>query len=197
MKKIVALVAVLAMVSVAGASEQVWFTSPGASVQGAPGVSMTLPSAGSYTVQVWLSATDLIYGYDIGLKSTAANAGSNGGFPGNGASGWLMPFSSVGTGMQLFHLGQYGFSTWTGGPVNVATFTLTAVANSEIIGGSHEDGYGWSDDQGNAVAAQYGAFWNADGNPGSWANGPAITVLPEPATLVLLGLGAVALLRRR
>jgi len=78
MRKIVAVLAVLALASTASAVDQVWFVASGGPVvqQGAPGVSTILGAPGIYTIDVYLSAPDpepyTLMGFDIGLKGPSS-----------------------------------------------------------------------------------------------------------------------------
>lgn len=195
MRTIVALLAVLAMVSVAGAAEQVWFVAsgPGVQVQGAPGVSTVL-LPGTYGIDVYVGATDSLYGFDIALVGPGAASGlTTTNIP---ATGWITDFAVAGPGPNLLHVGQSSLALPWSGTALVNHFELVAV-EGDIIGGTAADGYGWGDATGGMPPVQFGAYWISESAPDMWANGPAIQVLPEPTTLVLLGLGLVGLLRRR
>jgi len=194
--RLVALIAVLALVSTAGATEQVWFQAAGATVQGAPGVTLVLPQGGTYTVDMYLQAPGSLTGFDIALQGAAT--GSALVQYGCGAAGWATDFATVGTSPVVWYA-QSGASFWTSAtPVKLATFTLTIGNNVGLVGGASADGQGWGSSSGAEPPIQFGAYFNAGGDPDSWASGPAIqTLVPEPTTLVLFGLGLVGLLRRR
>lgn len=197
MRTIVALLAVLAMVSVAGAAEQVWFVAsgPGIVTQGAPGVSTVL-LPGTYGIDVYVGATDSLYGFDIALAGVAGDVASGLTTTPIPATGWLTDFAVAGAGASLLHVGQSSLGAPWSGTALVNHFELVAV-QGDIIAGTDPNGYGWGDATGGMPPVQFGSFWISDSSPGMWTTGPAIQVLPEPTTLVLLGLGLVGLLRRR
>ena len=70
--RLVALIAVLALVSVAPAAEQAWFTLAGAGPAGA-GSALVLPTGGTYTLDVYINAVDNV-GFDIVLQGPGAAA---------------------------------------------------------------------------------------------------------------------------
>lgn len=207
MRVLAATLALLAMVSVAGAAEQVWFTSPGASIQGAPGVTMVLPNAGSYAVSAWVGSADpsQLWAFEGGLMGPATASALTAYLP--GPAGWTVDLSYAGPPQvgppnpgMFFRVAESSLgSPWGPGTYKFADFTIDVSANTGLIGGvPWSAGNGWATGNGETPPVQFGAYWIASsGSDGAWANGPAIEVLPEPGSLLLLGLGLVGLLRRR
>lgn len=208
MRKLVAVIAVLALVSVAGAAEQVWFvaTGPGITQNGAPGVSTNIAvpgGAGSWNIDVYMASEAVlggVVGYDIYLSGGSTAQGSAPVW--SGPAGWTIMQHTVGAGASLLGDAEINFGgvgLVTAG-LKVASFTLATTGPTSIIAGSNYSGWGFQDfDETNPVPfVAFGANAPVEGSGGIWAPNAVINIaIPEPATLVLLGLGLVGLLRRR
>lgn len=210
MRFLVAMLAVLALVSVANAEYQVWFqatSGPTPTVQGAPGVTLELPSAGAYTIEAHVSTGALdspLWGFEAALKGAGTSVGSGltTAVPpsGQGATSWSVQGSYIGAGAGLFDVAEGSMGTaWNSGNQLVfATFLLTAGAPDQLLAGVPAGPNGWASDEGEVGPIMFGGYSIPLGNPEDvWTSGPAIKILPEPGTLMLLGLGLVGLLRRR
>lgn len=208
MRKLVAVIAVLALASVAGAAEQVWFvaTGPGVTTQGAPGISTDIAvpgGVGSWNIDVYMASEPVlggVVGYDIYLAGDSTATASSPVW--SGPAGWTVMQHVVGAGASLFGDAEINFAgvgLVTPG-LKVASFTLTTTGPGSIIAGSNWSGWGFQDfDELNPVPfVAFGANAPVEGTGGIWAPNPVINIaIPEPATLVLLGLGLVGLIRRR
>lgn len=189
----VALVAGLAAASVASAQTPVWFTSPSGTNQG-PGMALMLPGPGTYTVTA-MARANALEGYSIDLfrYSEAGISASNHSYL---IAGWEVNDTIVPTGGDLL-LGAVGQARIFAAPVSgdIPLFRFDLTVDPGASGGVYA-GIGF------AAFAPFQQVAFGPNNPidGSDANAvaaDAVIVIPEPATLTLLGLGAVVMLRRR
>jgi len=198
MRLVVALIAVLAMVSTASATNDVWFVN---GANGAEGTTLNLAAPGTYTIGVWMKTTETCWGFEAALRGAGQSAtGLTVTAPsGGGVSGWAVSASVAGSGNGLLDAACQSTGTAYTGSYQFATFTLTAVAG-DIYGGVPTGTNGWYTEESGyplVTMGPTGATVVSDGLADSFATLPAIHVAPEPATLVLLGFGLVGLLRRR
>jgi hypothetical protein len=166
------------------------------------------PSGGdsTWTVVAHITTDEALAAYDIGLTT------SDSGLSGSGAAGVASPFGGGfdalnNTAPYLARGAQFDFLNPDDniGDLSVFSFTLTLSgdAGGEVRNiGSAVDAAsgGWADLNFGFGAITYGGNPTViPGEPGSASAGPVITInsIPEPATLSLLGLGVITLIRRR
>lgn len=220
MKKIASMLVALAMAagaSVAQAADNAWFTLQG----GGPDVTVISQGPGQALViekQPGPGTTTLTIGYNVssaggplGGYAYALNAQSQGqtalfSNPQNVGAGFSAPFPGP-TGETLVY--GAGSPAGTGAPGLVSTFTLVInklgpLGETNIFGDfgptaqAYASGYAWYGRVGpNPVT--YGLPNYADDVGPGWGPLPVITIrnIPEPASIALLGVGALALIRRR
>jgi hypothetical protein len=218
---LLAMVLIAAVTSTASAVDSAWFQvnslNCGVVVDQGPGRTLVIDKTGCTDVLIvnvgfWAtSQNDTMAGYAIDLDGNPADAApyfaSNlvhtGGFPNTGgaagpapnlitnANGLDLNGQAVGAGRQLF---QFDLSLLKvpgqAGPVNIfGDYGLGAMAYSS--------GYAWY----GTVGANGPSYGIPGYNPGGFGSLPVIsiiqTVVPEPATMALLGIGAICMLRRR
>ena len=202
MKKLLALVLVAALATTASAANQVWFTSGGL---GGPGqvLELTYPTGGTYSIPVeaWYRTDEgpmNNFGFDLGPDApfTFAWGGYNIVMDTLGVVG--------GTPNQL--TGMYGWNLTTfplpAGTYQLFNFVLnvtlpdnaTAVLDNGVINVGE-----FADLDGNYLDVLFGAGPTVVGEIETPIHSAmiSVTTLPEPATLALLAIGALALIRRR
>ncbi len=226
MKKIatlVAAVALLAASSVATAADNAWFTlegGPGTVVTSGPGNTLIVEkdAGSSATLRIgynFNSSFGPMASWSIALN-TAGDLGATSSF-GNGANGGLSGYTvntgTLANGSSSFNVGQVSTNNPANGTTGLAyLFDLTVSAGPLGSGASvtgdfggaeqaYSSGFYWYGFVGaNPISyGRTGGYTGAvDVTPG-WGSLPVIIVrnVPEPATIALLGLGALALIRRR
>ena len=216
MRIVVALLAVLAMSTVASANVQVWFdvspVSGNVVVNSGPGtagasVDVTVgPGAASMLVDIYLTAgVNPISGYTMVFNEDGPCEGI--------LSDQLIDEFDPDWGVSLSDMGADHWSaiyaTVTGAPIaplaqqHIGSFILTKpnplIDDNFIWGNSVPSGMGYWGNGGESI--QWGASSAIPpyGAPYYYSDTPMLTVhcVPEPATIALLGLGVVALIRRR
>lgn len=193
----VALVAGLAAASVASAQDTttIWFTSPSATSQG-QGMALMLPGPGTYTVTA-MAQTAHLRGYSIDLLRnadtglTAANV--------TYSLGALEVQDSV-----FYNFNEYmiwaagqatnGTTTVADGQYALFSFDLTIAPGSV---GNVYAGIGVGTFANAPQNVVFGGNTGLDGTDSSAVAPLPVIVIPEPASLALIGLGTLALLRRR
>lgn len=218
MKKIVSMVVALALAagaSVAQAADNAWFTlqsgGPGVSlISQGPGQALIIekgPGPGTTNLTIGYNITSEqggMGGYAIALNATAtADQQVTFSNPQNVGAGYTAPFPGpIGQGLVY----GAGAPAGNGGTGLVLTFNLSILKPASSPGevlvlgqfGPTEQAYGngslWFGSVG-PNPPDYGsaAFY------GTWGDLPVIVIrnIPEPASIALLGLGALALIRRR
>jgi hypothetical protein len=196
-KGTLALLIALASGSAAQAVNQVWFTAPGSASEG-PGQPLVLNGPGNWTVTMMLSvdADTAIAGWANDFTGTAGLAvtGFNYSatpftFPNGGETFGPAPNLLIGAGNATFGT-PAGQGTYT-----LMTFNLGSSTNSGSVS-TTVGPFEW------AGAAGYPSVQFGDNNPviatgGTVIPNAVIQIVPEPATLGLLCVGLVSLLRRR
>ncbi|HPF41601.1 MAG TPA: PEP-CTERM sorting domain-containing protein [Phycisphaerae bacterium] len=212
-----ALVGALIAPSVSNAAATVWFEYAGGDVAqtggGAANETLVLeksnaPGTYTFSVTMWSNVTDIgVFGANTTLLAdgpiTTTSAVLNG--PPNGLP---TPANGLGVegpgpiavnfgGIAIFGTGYLGLS-------NMGTFTFE-INKTDLIGDINIyaviGGQRWGNANSTGTQVSFGPNGPVDGAViGAGSDGlPVITItqVPEPATLSLLGLGAIALIRRR
>jgi hypothetical protein len=206
--------AAMSFATVAQGATNVWFTGtaigPGAGVSGGGALGSVLelssnPGLGdvSWNIVAHMATDEGIFAYDISVDSSDAGlVGSGNALVGGSDFGAGIDFNTNGASPgTVARIAQ----TDNGGPNNGAdlplfSFTLTynGAGDASLIAGTAPDSFGWGDINFGFGNIFYGAdTTSVEGFDAYGGTVISITEVPEPATLSLLGIGAIALIRRR
>lgn len=206
---LVAAIALIAGTSVANAADNLWFTavSGGSAVTQGPGQALSLTATPGEVVTVQVNITSDsggLNGWQLNLNSSGDAIFGGGLALGTGYDSVGQNFGDIGASGGQFGRGSPTASGSTGA---IYQFTITVGNQNVDVGGDFgfpqgiykNNGLYWYGFVG-ANPVSYGAANYTNGpdvTPG-WGNAPVIHIaVPEPATLGLIGLGVVALIRRR
>ncbi|MFQ5473031.1 MAG: PEP-CTERM sorting domain-containing protein [Dehalococcoidia bacterium] len=193
---------VLSTASIATAADNMWFTSGGA---GAPGTALVLTGPGPHLVEVNITFSSPGAGWAMTLFGAAGQSAAGFNYaPGNALGYTADQLDTGAAGSLMSDVGGID-NTGQGGSGVVFTFELSGLGDVTGDFGAtaqaYGNGYAWYGFVGPnpisyGIAGYVGPAGTPDQTPG-WGSLPVISVIPEPATIALLGLGAVALIRRR
>lgn len=211
MKRIATFMAAIAMFaasSVASAADNLWFSMisapAGVTAVGGSGQELVINNpglaAGVVRVGVNITAPATLAGYSLSLLASPGGSFANGLAQG---SGYDQNIGDIAAGPAVT-FGR-GSSSTAGSTGLIFSFDLVLQAGAAPIvtgdfgpdGILYNTGLFWRGFVGNNGFSYAGPAYPGDDTPVGWGLNPVIRVTPEPTTLVLLGLGAVALIRRR
>ncbi|MBN2561211.1 MAG: PEP-CTERM sorting domain-containing protein [Phycisphaerae bacterium] len=214
--KLLLAIAVVAMfTSTASAHNYVWWeATDGVATYGELGQMLTLPCPGTYEVSMWLKSDEVLYAWASDLTSNIAGCPLISDFDYDlwvkpGKTGYYYPFGTVNWGVVTgpgFITNADG-ATLAGAPASADSyypngyklchFTLECTPDccGAVLTSSTGTG-GWGATSPNFMV-QFGDNDALNPRLVGTVHGPVIMCIPEPATLVLLGFGGLALLRRR
>lgn len=221
---VVAMVAALGVPAVSYGSAQIWFTlDSGDAIGSTGGVDQTLvidrldaAQVYNFTVQMWATVSPTgLYSHNTTLMADGAASSSplmDAAGPPDGSFSFASPGTGAGTAgpgniLNNFGNGTFSGNGWIGNAIPLGKLTLTVDDTSGVPGDISifaKVGTGSYGIQGGGFETQ--VFFGP--NPAVTGQGaagigfgalPIITIreIPEPASLTLFGIGAIALLRRR